>query len=164
MSRAPISEGPADRARYYEDYRVGEVIHAPGVTLTESDIIDFAFRYDPQAFHTDVEFAKGSIYGGLIASGWQVGALAFRMLVQAGFVGRGSMGSPGINNLRWPRPLRPGDTIYAQVVVLSKRESRSRPELGLVNMDYIVENQRGQLCCAWDAVQLVLKRPAAEAG
>ncbi|MDF1722196.1 MAG: MaoC family dehydratase [Minwuia sp.] len=159
MTRTPSIETPADRARYYEDYTVGEIINAPGVTLTESDIIEFAFRYDPQAFHTDVEFAKDSIYGGLIASGWQVGAVAFRMLVQAGFVGRGSMGSPGINDLRWPNPVRPGDTLYARTSVLSKRDSRSRPELGLVTMDYVVENQHGILCCAWNSVQLVMKRP-----
>ncbi len=158
MTRAPVTETPADRAMYWEDYTVGQVIRAPGVTLTESDIIDFAFRYDPQAFHTDVEFAKGSIYGGLIASGWQVGAVAFRMLVQAGFVGLGSMGSPGINDLRWPNPVRPGDTLYARVSVLSKRESRSRPEMGMVTMDYVVENQNGTLCCAWTSVQMVMKR------
>ncbi|MDF1737424.1 MAG: MaoC family dehydratase, partial [Minwuia sp.] len=146
------------RARYVEDYEVCEVVHAPGVTLTESDIIDFAFRYDPQAFHTDVEFASQSIHGGLIASGWQVGAASFRMLVQSGFFGRASMGSSGLDNLRWPNPTRPGDTIYARVTVLSKRESRSRPELGLVSIECHVENQRGELCCTWDTVQMVLRR------
>lgn len=163
MSRPPTVEGPDDRARHYEDYTVGETVHAPGVSLTESDIIDFAFRYDPQAFHTDIEFAKQSIHGGLIASGWQVGAASFRMLIQSGFFGRASMGSSGLNNLRWPKPTRPGDTLYARVTVLSKRESRSRPELGLVEIECSVENQRGEVCCTWDTVQLVLKRSEAMA-
>ena len=148
MSRAPTVEGPDDRARHYEDYTVGETVNAPGVSLTESDIIDFA---------------KQSIHGGLIASGWQVGAASFRMLIQSGFFGRASMGSSGLNNLRWPSPTRPGDTLYARVTVLSKRESRSRPELGLVEIECRVENQRGEVCCTWDTVQLVLKRPEAVA-
>lgn len=163
MSREPVVEGPEDRARHYEQYEVGEVVHAPGVTLTESDIIDFAFRYDPQAFHVDAEFAKQSIHGGLIASGWQVGAASFRMLVQSGFFGRASMGSSGLNNLRWPNPTRPGDTLYARISVVSKRESRSRPELGLIGLECVVENQRGDVCCTWDTVQMVLKRPTSGA-
>src|SRR5512147_1003449 len=96
-------------ARYLEDYTTGEVIRATGITLTESEIIAYGFRYDPQPFHTDKIAAEKSIYGGLIASGWQVGALAFRMLVQAGVLGEGSLGSPGLDELRWSRPVRPGD-------------------------------------------------------
>lgn len=147
-------------ARWYEDYATGDVIRTGGVTITESDIIDFAFRYDPQPFHIDTEFAKTSIYGGLIASGWQVAAVSFRMLVQAGFVGHASMGSPGIEHLRWHRPVRPGDTLSAAVAVKEKRPSRSRPGIGLVTMDYAIENGTGELCCSWNAVQLVRMRPA----
>ncbi len=88
--------------RYLEDYRAGEVIRAPGVTLSEADIIEFAFRYDPQPLHIDQGAAEQSIYGGLIASGWQIAAVAFRMLIQAGLLGKGSLGSPGIDALRCP--------------------------------------------------------------
>ena len=155
--------GAVDRnARWYEDYAPGETIRAGGVTLTESSIIDFAFRYDPQPFHIDPEFARTSIYGGLIASGWQVATAAFRMLVQAGFIGHASMGSPGIEDLRFHQPVRPGDRLLASATVRQMRKSASRPGLGLVTMDYRVENGRGELCCSWHGVQLVRMRPVAQ--
>lgn len=156
-----MREGPEDRSRFYEDYAIGEVIQAPGVTLSESDIIEFAFRYDPQAFHTDKTFAEVSMYGGLIASGWQVVLTGFRMLVQAGFLGRGSMGSPGVDEVRFVKPVRPGDTLYARAEVVTKRESESRAGLGLVNMTFLIENQSGERVCSWRGVQLIQKRDAA---
>lgn len=156
-------ETPEDRAQHYESYRVGQVFHAPGVTLTESDIIDFAFRYDPQPHHIDKTAAEGSMYGGLIASGWQVGIVAFRMMIQGGFIGSASMGAGGLENLKWHRPVRPGDTITGEVEITAMRESNSRPGLGLVSMDCRVFNQHGYLVCSWNAVQFVRKRPEATA-
>src|SRR3546814_7438124 len=108
--------------RYYEDYDTGEIITADGVSITEADILDFAFRYDPQPFHLDKTAAEASIYQGLIASGWQTGLLGFRMLLQAGLLGKGSMGSPGLDELRWYLPVRPGDTLYGKASIESKRE------------------------------------------
>ena len=144
--------------RYLEDYRAGEVIRAPGVTLSEADIIEFAFRYDPQPLHIDQGAAEQSIYGGLIASGWQIAAVAFRMLIQAGLLGKGSLGSPGIDALRWHQPVRPGDTLYAVVDVTDVRASASKPDRGVVTMHYRVDNQRGEKVMSWQAVQLVAKR------
>ncbi|ANK80996.1 MAG: hypothetical protein TEF_09455 [Rhizobiales bacterium NRL2] len=154
-----VTETPEDRARHYESYEVGQVFHGPGVTLTESDIIDFAFRYDPQPHHIDKVAADKSMYGGLIASGWQVGIVAFRMMIQGGFIGSASMGAGGLENLKWHAPVRPGDTIYGEVEVTDKRESRSRPGLGLVSMDCRVFNQQRELVCSWNAVQFVMKQP-----
>ncbi|WP_417516651.1 MaoC family dehydratase [Minwuia sp.] len=150
-----------DPARHYESYRIGEIIRGPGITLTESEIIEFAFRYDPQPHHLDKVAAEKSIYGGMIASGWQVAATGFRMLVQAGFIGSASMGSNGMSNLTFHMPVRPGDTISGEVEITEKRESKSRPELGLVTMLVRIFNQNGEKVCSWDAVQFVLKRPAA---
>ncbi len=144
--------------RYLEDYRAGEVIRAPGVTLSEADIIEFAFRYDPQPLHIDQGAAEQSIYGGLIASGWQIAAVAFRMLIQAGLLGKGSLGSPGIDALRWHHPVRPGDTLYAVVDVTDVRASASKPDRGVVTMHYRVDNQLGEKVMSWQAVQLVAKR------
>ncbi|MCW5731980.1 MAG: MaoC family dehydratase [Alphaproteobacteria bacterium] len=144
--------------RYYEDYSVGEVIKADGVTLSEADILDFAFRYDPQPFHLDKEAAAKSIYGGLIASGWQVGAVTFRMLVQAGVLGRGSMGSPGLDELRWTKPVRPGDTLYAEAEVTDMRPSQSKPDRGLVFMTYRVRNQSGEVVMSFRSTQLIRRR------
>lgn len=146
--------------RYLEDYQAGEVVVAPGVTVTESDILDFAFRYDPQPFHLDREAAGKSHFGGLIASGWQTGALGFRMLMQAGLLGKGSMGSPGLDEMRWFRPTRPGDTLYAKAEILDVRESASKPDRGVVKMKYWVENQKGEMLMSFFGTQLVLKRPA----
>lgn len=144
--------------RFYEDYSVGETIKADGVTISEAEILDFAFRYDPQPFHLDKEVAAKSIYGGLIASGWQVGAVTFRMLVQAGVLGRGSMGSPGLDELRWTKPVRPGDTLYAEAEVTDMRPSQSKPDRGLVFMTYRVRNQSGEVVMSFRSTQLIRRR------
>ena len=146
-------------ARYLEDYTAGEVIRATGITLTEAEIIAYGFRYDPQLFHTDKIAAAQSIYGGLIASGWQVGALAFRMLVQAGVLGEGSLGSPGLDELRWSKPVRPGDTLYAEAEILEVRPSQSKPDRGIVSVAYRVKNQAGETVMSFRGAQLVRKRP-----
>ena len=147
--------------RYYEDYTVGEVIKAPGVSLGESDIIEFALRYDPQPIHLDRVAAQESIYSGLIASGWQVIALAFRMLVQHGLLGRGSLGSPGLDEVRWLKPVRPGDTIYPSAEVIETRLSGSKPDRGIVRLHYRIDNQKGETVATLASVQLVQRRPTA---
>jgi acyl dehydratase len=145
--------------RYYEDYEVGEIIAADGVTVSEASILDFAFQYDPQPFHLDKVTAEGSIYGGLIASGWQTGVLGFRMLLKAGLLGKGSMGSPGLDELRWYLPVRPGDTLYGKASIESKRVSQSKPDRGIVKMKYWIENQKGETVMSFFGNQLVQKRP-----
>ncbi|WP_298720171.1 MaoC family dehydratase [uncultured Ferrovibrio sp.] len=149
------------RDRYYEDYETGEVIVADGVTISEAEILNFAFTYDPQPFHLDKQAAEASIYGGLIASGWQTGLLGFRMLLQAGLLGKGSMGSPGLDELRWYLPVRPGDTLFGRARIEEKRESQSKPDRGIVKMKYWIENQKGETVMSFFGTQLVKKRPAA---
>lgn len=105
---------------YFEDFSVGESFRTQGITFTEADIIDYAMRYDPQPFHTDRVAAKDSIYGGIIASGWHVGGLAFRMFIQSGVIA-GSMGSPGMDEVRWHAPVRPGDTVHLTAEVTKIR-------------------------------------------
>ncbi|MCI0546465.1 MAG: MaoC family dehydratase [Candidatus Rokubacteria bacterium] len=146
-------------ARYFEDYRVGEVVRAAAVTITESHIIRYAREYDPQPIHVDREAARRSIYGGLIASGWQVGALGFSMLVQAGLLGETSLGSPGIDELRWRAPVRPGDTLHAEAEILERRPSASKPDRGLVTVAYRIRNQAGEVVMSFRALQLVRRRP-----
>jgi acyl dehydratase len=145
---------------YFEDYRKGEVIRGSAVTLTESDIIEFARQYDPQPIHLDRLAAERSIYGGLIASGFQVVTLGFRTLVQAGLVGEGSMGSPGVDEIRWLRPVRPGDTLHAEAEIVEARPSSSRPDRGVVNVAYRILNQHGDVVTTFRAVQLVRRRAA----
>ncbi len=144
---------------YFEDFSVGESFRTQGVSLTEADIIDYAMRYDPQPFHTDRVAAGESIYGGIIASGWHVGGLAFRMFVQAGVIA-GSMGSPGMDEVRWHAPVRPGDTIYLTAEVTESRASSSRGDRGYVTMDYKVFNQRDENVMSWRGVQIIRRREA----
>ncbi|WP_300295324.1 MaoC family dehydratase [Ferrovibrio sp.] len=146
--------------RWFEDYAVGEVIKADGVTISEAEILAFAFTYDPQPFHLDKIAAETSPYGGLIASGWQTGLLGFRMLLQAGLLGKGSMGSPGLDEIRWFMPVRPGDTLYGRASIEDKRESASKPDRGIVRMKYWIENQKGETVMSFFGTQMVLKRPA----
>ena len=146
--------------RYYEDYTKGELVRAPGFTFTESVMTDWALRFDPQPIHLDKLAAEQSIYGGLIASGWHVGSLSFRLLVQAGLLGAASLGSPGVDELRWLLPVRPGDTIYPVAEVTEMRVSASKPDRGLVTVAYRVQNQRGETVLTMRSIQLVKRRPA----
>ncbi|HEV8441144.1 MAG TPA: MaoC family dehydratase [Methylomirabilota bacterium] len=145
--------------RYYEDFTKGEVVRAPGFSLTEASVVDWALRYDPQPIHMDRVAAETSIYGGLIASGWQVVSISFRLLLQAGLLGGASLGSPGVDELRWLLPVRPGDTIYPEAEVMDMRVSGSKPDRGLVTVGYRVRNQRGELVLTLRAVQIVRRRP-----
>jgi acyl dehydratase len=142
---------------YFEDFSVGESFRTQGVTLTEADIIDYAMRYDPQPFHTDRVAAEESIYGGIIASGWHVGGLAFRMFIQAGVIA-GSMGSPGMDEVRWLAPVRPGDTIHLTAEVTEIRPSSSRGDRGYVTMAYKVFNQRDENVMSWRGIQIIRNR------
>jgi acyl dehydratase len=147
--------------RWFEDYTVGEVIRADGVTISEAEILSFAFTYDPQPFHLNKLAAEQSPYKGLIASGWQTGLLGFRMLLQAGLLGKGSMGSPGLDEIRWAMPVRPGDTLFGRASIEDKRESASKPDRGIVKMKYWIENQKGETVMSFLGTQMVLKKPAA---
>ena len=144
--------------RCYEDYAKGQVVRAPGFSVTEDAIIDWALKYDPQPIHMDRLAAEKSIYGGLIASGWQTAAICFRLLLQAGLLGEESLGSPGIDELRWLLPVRPGDTIDPEAEVLDMRVSASKPDRGLLTVAYRVKNQRGETVLTMRAIQIVRRR------
>lgn len=130
--------------RYFDDFAVGDRFTTPGVTLTESMIIDFALAYDPQPFHIDVEAAKQSNYGGLIASGFHTLALGFRMVLETGIFRAASMGSPGCDELRWLRPVRPGDTLHTELEVVDKKPSSSKPDRGIMRAAYRIKNQKDE--------------------
>ena len=146
--------------RYFDDFQIGERIVTPGVTLTEGMIIDFAMRYDPQPFHIDIEAAKASNYGGLIASGFQTFALGFRMLLETGVFRACGMGSPGADELRWLKPVRPGDTLHTELEVVEKTPSRSKPDRGMLRIKYRVKNQRGEDVMTFTSLQLTRRKPA----
>ena len=147
-------------SRFHDDFTPGQHFTTPGVTLTEADIIDFAWRYDPQPFHLDVTAAANSPYGGLIASGFQSLALCFRLFIQSGLLAESSMGSPGIDELRWLLPVRPGDTLHGRVEVLEVRPSRSKPDRGIARFKYQAVNQRGETVLSFIVNHLLRCRPA----
>lgn len=145
--------------RYFEDFAVGDRFKTRGVTLTESMIVDFALRHDPQPFHIDVEAAKTSVYGGLIASGFQTLALGFRMVLETGVLRAASMGSPGFDELRWLRPVRPGDTLHTEFEVLETTPSTSKPDRGIARIKYWIKNQNGEDVITFTGMQLLRRRP-----
>ena len=129
---------------YWEDFKVGEVHQIGEKRVDKDEIIAFAKQFDPQPFHVDEAAAKASMYGGLIASGWHTVALVMRMMCDSYMLDSASLGSPGIENLKWLKPVRSGDTIRAQRTTLEVRASASRPEMGLVKTRWEVSNQNGE--------------------
>ncbi len=142
---------------YFEDFTQGRSFRTPGASLTEAQILDFAFTYDPQPFHMDKVAAEEWGYGGLIASGMQTFCVAFRLFLQSRIINACSLGSPGIDELRWHHPVRPGDTIRVVATVESQRESRSKPDRGLIHMRYEVFNQDDERVMSWLAMQILRK-------
>ncbi len=148
-------------SRYLDDFKVGEVFRLGGYTFTEGEIIDFALRFDPQPFHLDVAAAGDSIYGGLIASGFQSIAICFRMFIQSGILAQSSMGSPGIDDLRWLAPVRPGDTLHTEVEVVEIKPSRSKPDRGIARLRYSAINQHDETVARFVLNHLLKRRAAA---
>ena len=129
--------------RYFEDFEPGQVVELGSHLVTEAEIVEFAERWDPQPFHVDPEAAAGSIFGGLIASGWHTCALWMRLYVETTLDGAASMGSPGIEELRWLAPVRPGDTLQGRLTVLETTPSARRPDRGTVRIRGEMVNQHG---------------------
>jgi acyl dehydratase len=146
---------------YFEDFQPGDRMELPGrYTFAHDEMLAFARQYDPQLFHLDEEAASHSIYGGLIASGWQTVAACFKLAVD-GLIRRvASMGSPGVDEIRWLKPVRAGDTIRVTLEVLEVRPSQSRPDRGIVDTRYEVRNQREELVMTMRAMGMFARRPA----
>jgi acyl dehydratase len=143
---------------YFDDFEPGQEFHSKGATLSESQILDFAMLYDPQPFHLDVNAAAEGPFGGLIASGFQTLAVAFRLFYQEKIINACSMGSPGLDELRWLRPVRPGDTLKVKGTVREKRPSSSKPDRGTLLMDYEVSNQHGEAVMTFTAIHIFARR------
>ena len=131
--------------KYLEDFRVGEVIDLGTVTLTDEEILEFGRRYDPQPFHVDPEAARESVFGGLIASGWLTGSLFMRLFTTGVLNKYSSLGSPGLEELRWLRPVRPGDVLRGHYEILAVTPSASSPGRGTVRGAGEFVNQDGEV-------------------
>ena len=146
--------------RYFDDLALGDRFVSPGVTVTESLIIEHALKYDPQPFHLDLPAAQQSPYGGLIASGMLSISLCFRMFIQTGIFRDSGIGSPGLDEVRWLAPVRPGDTLHTEVEVVALRASSSKPDRGVVHLKFRGINQRGEAVLSYIGINMLLRRPA----
>jgi acyl dehydratase len=149
--------------RYFEDYPVGAVYTGGPISVGEQEILDFARRYDPQPMHIDKAAAAAGQFGGLIASGWHTGSLMMQLLAKH-FVPQGNLASPGLDELRWVRPLRPGDSLSLRATVESARRSRSKPDQGIVVSLVEVLNQNGEVVMSLKPISLMRCRPTAPPG
>ena len=144
--------------RHFEDFAEGLIVELGSVQFTAEAIIEFARAFDPQPMHTDPEAARQSIYGGLIASGWHTAGAYMRLLVDAVIGQSDSIGSPGIDSLRWLKPVRPGDTLRGQFTVLEAKLSRSRPDWGIVRSRGEMINQHDEVVLRLEAVNFFGRR------
>lgn len=130
---------------WWEDFRIGDTTEMGRHTFTEEEILAFGRQFDPQPFHADPAAARETVFGGLIASGWHTCSVGMRLMVQS-YLGRAvSLGSPGIDNIRWLKPVRPGDTLAYRRTVVESRASATRKGVGLVKHRWEAVNQHGEL-------------------
>lgn len=145
---------------YFEDFEVGSRRELGSYLVTEEEILAFARQYDPQPFHIDKEAAANSIYGGLISSGWMTCSIMMRLLVLSTTGKSASMGSPGVDEIRWLKPVYAGDTLTVVLNVLDTRPSQSKPDRGIVQTQWEATNQRGELVCTVKGMGMYGRRPA----
>jgi acyl dehydratase len=157
-----VNDHPEHVTRYFEDYVPGLTVDCGSFSVTEGDIIAFGCEYDPQPFHVDPVGAVDGPFGGLISSGWQTTALMMRHLVEHYVSPESSLGAAGVDEIRWPRPVRPGDTLRVRATVLEVRSSASKPDRGIVKTLAELYNQDGDLAMKLTATNFILKRPASQ--
>ena len=145
--------------RWFEDFTPGDVFEIGPVSPSEEEIVEFASRYDPQPFHLDAEAAKDSLFGGLVASGWHTVALFMGMFVREVLNDSASLGSPGVDELRWLAPVRPGDTLRGRSTVVDVRPSATDPRRGTVFTQNEVLNQDGAVVMTLKARGFFARRP-----
>jgi acyl dehydratase len=144
--------------RYFEDYLPGSVYEYGALTVTQPEIVEFATRFDPQPMHTDPEQAAQGRYGGIIASGWHTVGIAMRLFVDYYLSKVASLASPGVDEIRWPNPVRPGDTLRLRVSILEARPSRSRPDRGIIRTLIEAVNQNDELVLSMIGMSILRRR------
>jgi len=147
--RTPIDQ------RYFEDYEPGAVFEFGPIEMEQEELLAFARRFDPQSIHTDPDAAATGPFGGLIASGWHTVGLLMRLYVEHYLTAVASLASPGLDELRWTRPVRPGDQLRLRVTVLEKRRSRTKPDRGIVRSRMEGFNQHDEVVVSMDAMNMI---------
>lgn len=145
--------------RYFEDFQVGDIFDLGSTTVTEEEIISFANQFDPQPFHTDPVLARDSIFGGLVASGWHTTAMFMRLFFDGLLHETASIASPGVDDVHWLKPVRPGDVLRARFTVIESTPSKSKASLGIVRSRCEVFNQADELVMSLAGVHFFGRRP-----
>ena len=153
----------AAKRYFWEDFQPGRVREFGATTVSRDAVLAFASQFDPQPFHVDEDAARESLFGGLCASGWHTCAMAMRMMCDDYLIEAASLGSPGIDNLRWLKPVYPGDTLSVRLEVLEARPMASRPGVGLVRSRWEVRNQRAEPVLTMEGWGMFRRRPDADA-
>ncbi len=159
LNKLPV----AANQRFFEDIKADQVYEFGTITVSEKDIIDFARQFDPQDFHLDPAKAASSLFGGIVASGWHTTAVVMRLYVDHYLSHVANLGSPGVEDIRWPSPLRPGDTLRIRVTILEARPSRSKPDRGIVRVHVEAINQTNNLVLSMIGVSFVGRRQESSA-
>jgi len=144
---------------FLEDFSLGDAFEFGSLSVSEAEIIAFARQFDPQPFHIDPVAAARTPFGGIVASGWHTASLCMRLLVDGLLCRTATLGSPGIDTLRWLRPLRPGDTLHLRGVVSALRPSDSKPDRGVLTVRLEAYNQRDELLLSMEGVNFVRRAP-----
>ena len=150
--------------RYFEGFKVGDTFETRAVTLTEGQMVDLSMAYDPQAIHTDRQASKKGIHGDMISSGLQTLGLANRLWIELGLMGENNLGGPGLDDVRWPRPVFAGDTMRTVVEVIAARESRSKPDRGLVTFGFTTYNQNDEVVMTYSCMDMIRRDPSISGG
>jgi len=145
--------------RYFEDFKVGDRFVSASHVMTEAAMLDFARQWDPQPFHVDPEFSKTWTYGGLIASGLHTMSATLRLWLDLGIFKACSLGSPGLGEVQFPRPVRPGDTIHVVTDIVQLRASASRPDRGIARIRQVTVNQRNEPVLEQETTVFLKRRP-----
>ncbi len=153
-----VIDVPERPTLYFEDYVPGRTIDCGSFSVSEAEVIAFAKEYDPQPFHVDPVAAAEGPFGGLIASGWQTTSMMMRQLVEHFLSPQSSLGAAGVDEVRWPKPVRPGDTLHVHATVLEARRSNSKPDRGIVRSVADVTNQDGETVMRVTAINFVRAR------
>lgn len=148
-----------DGLRYFDDYVPGTTHDCGSVSFSQAEIISFASQFDPQPFHVDPEAAAHGPFGGLVASGWHTAALVMRQLVDHYLSAEASLGSPGLDEMRWPEPVRPGDTLRVRVTAVEARRSASKPDRGILKSLIEAVNQDDRTVMRATAINFLRVRP-----
>ena len=146
--------------KYLEDFAAGQSYRSGRLRVEEQRVKSFAAEFDPQPFHLDADAARGSIFGGLAASGWHTAAMTMRLLVESEFKPAGGIIGAGFDEFRWPAPVRPGDELHLDIEVLEVRPSKSRPSQGMVKVRTTTRNQKGEAVQVSVGNLVVPRRPA----